>query len=113
MFVNSGVTYTERLRWKAVLGMATNGIRQLGGRLERMLPYDSTWITDLGRLMNCGVVTDAGAAAPRNTEQGYFRLKMGEGPTGLCGIASAASYPVKTSPNKKVPEVGGRSSGGG
>ncbi len=38
--------------------------------------------------------------------QGYFRLKMGEGPTGLCEIASVASYPVKTSPNKPVPLVG-------
>ncbi|KAG2430811.1 hypothetical protein HXX76_009787 [Chlamydomonas incerta] len=39
-------------------------------------------------------------------EQGYFRLKMGEGPKGLCGIASAASYAVKTSAaNKPVPEM--------
>ncbi|EFJ51767.1 hypothetical protein VOLCADRAFT_103269 [Volvox carteri f. nagariensis] len=38
-------------------------------------------------------------------EQGYFRLKMGVGETGLCGIASAASYPTKTSPNKPVPEI--------
>lgn len=38
--------------------------------------------------------------------QGYFRLKMGEGPTGLCEIASVASYPVKTSPNKPIPLVG-------
>ncbi|GFR45554.1 hypothetical protein Agub_g6948 [Astrephomene gubernaculifera] len=38
-------------------------------------------------------------------EEGYFRLKMGEGPMGLCGIASAASYPTKSHPNKPVPEI--------
>ncbi|GIL78743.1 hypothetical protein Vretifemale_8150 [Volvox reticuliferus] len=38
-------------------------------------------------------------------EQGYFRLKMGGGENGLCGIASAASYPIKASPNKAVPEI--------
>ena len=43
-------------------------------------------------------------ALPR--AQGYFRLKMGEGPKGLCGIASAASYAVKTSAvNKPVPTM--------
>ncbi|PNH11922.1 Vignain [Tetrabaena socialis] len=38
-------------------------------------------------------------------EEGFFRLKMGEGPTGLCEIASAASYPTKSIPNKPVPEL--------
>ncbi|KXZ51435.1 hypothetical protein GPECTOR_12g397 [Gonium pectorale] len=38
-------------------------------------------------------------------EEGFFRLKIGEGKMGLCGIASAASYPVKTQPNKPVPEI--------
>ncbi len=42
-------------------------------------------------------------------EKGYFRLKVGGGSDkskmGLCGIASAASFPVKSSPNHPVPEV--------
>jgi cathepsin L len=39
-------------------------------------------------------------------EEGFFRLKMGGEPMGLCGIASAASYPVKQShENKPVPEM--------
>ncbi|MEW5302247.1 MAG: hypothetical protein WDW36_005049 [Sanguina aurantia] len=35
-------------------------------------------------------------------EEGYFRLKYGEG---LCGIETAASFPVKTSANHAVPEM--------
>lgn len=38
-------------------------------------------------------------------EQGYFRLKQGVGKTGLCGIASVASYPIKEHANKPVPEM--------
>lgn len=44
-------------------------------------------------------------------EKGYFRLRMGLGDkegdkAGLCGVASSASYPVKTFPNPTtVPEV--------
>ena len=41
-------------------------------------------------------------------EKGYFRLKVNGvkgDKTGLCGIASAASFPVKTSPNPPVPEM--------
>ena len=41
--------------------------------------------------------------------QGFFRLKRGEGNgKGLCNIATAASFPIKTSPNHPVPEVGRR-----
>jgi C1A family cysteine protease len=36
-------------------------------------------------------------------EDGYFRLKYGVGKGGLCGIATAASYPVKEHDNPKVP----------
>lgn len=38
-------------------------------------------------------------------EKGYFRLKIGGGENkeGLCGIAKAASFPVKTKPNPPVP----------
>jgi len=38
-------------------------------------------------------------------EQGYFRLKAETGKMGLCGIASAASFPVKTTANHPVPEM--------
>ncbi|KAG2491180.1 hypothetical protein HYH03_010391 [Edaphochlamys debaryana] len=39
-------------------------------------------------------------------EQGFFRLKIGgAGQKGLCEIATKASYPVKTKPNKPVPEM--------
>lgn len=38
-------------------------------------------------------------------EKGYFRLKYGVGKGGLCGIATAASYPIKTSLDKPVPAV--------
>lgn len=36
-------------------------------------------------------------------EAGYFKLKMGVGRGGLCGIATTASYPVKSHPNPAVP----------
>jgi hypothetical protein len=36
-------------------------------------------------------------------EQGYFKLKVGVGKGGLCGIASTASYPIKEHPNPRVP----------
>jgi len=46
------------------------------------------------------------AAAPHPTaSQGFFRLKKDTGGGGLCGIATTASYPVKTTPNHDVPEV--------
>lgn len=39
-------------------------------------------------------------------EKGYFRLRAGLGGNGgLCGIATTASYPVKTHQNHPVPEV--------
>ncbi|KAF6262807.1 hypothetical protein COO60DRAFT_573038 [Scenedesmus sp. NREL 46B-D3] len=38
-------------------------------------------------------------------EQGFFRLKYGTSKEGLCGIATTASYPVKTSPNPSVPSM--------
>jgi cathepsin L len=41
-------------------------------------------------------------------EEGYFRLKIGGNANskhGLCGIASAASFPTKTTPNHPVPEM--------
>lgn len=43
-------------------------------------------------------------------EDGYFRLKIGgsgnsKNGHGLCGIASAASFPTKTTPNHPVPEM--------
>jgi C1A family cysteine protease len=43
-------------------------------------------------------------------ENGYFRLKRNVGKEGMCGIAMAPSYPLKTSPNPKpdsIPEVCG------
>lgn len=36
-------------------------------------------------------------------EEGYFKLKVGVGKGGLCGIASTASYPVKEHDNPRVP----------
>jgi len=37
-------------------------------------------------------------------DSGYFKLKANAGVKGgLCGIATAASYPIKTSPNPRVP----------
>ena len=36
-------------------------------------------------------------------EEGYFKLKYGVGKEGLCGIATAASYPIKDHDNPKVP----------
>ncbi|KAF8062801.1 RD21C [Scenedesmus sp. PABB004] len=36
-------------------------------------------------------------------DSGYFKLKAGVGKAGLCGITTAASYPVKSSPNPAVP----------
>lgn len=38
-------------------------------------------------------------------ESGYFRLKIGVGAKGLCGVAEAASFPIKTTANKPVPEI--------
>lgn len=38
-------------------------------------------------------------------EQGYFRLRRGSSKEGLCGIATTASYPIKTSPNPLVPQM--------
>ncbi|KAJ9516590.1 hypothetical protein QJQ45_015235 [Haematococcus lacustris] len=38
-------------------------------------------------------------------EQGFFRLKRDVGETGLCGIATAASYPIKSTPNHPVPQM--------
>mmetsp|Transcript_34130 Transcript_34130/g.75705 ORF Transcript_34130/g.75705 Transcript_34130/m.75705 type:complete len:593 (-) Transcript_34130:675-2453(-) len=39
-------------------------------------------------------------------EKGYFRLRVGGGDKmGLCGIASTASFPIKTTPNHPVPEM--------
>lgn len=43
-------------------------------------------------------------------EKGFFRLKIGgkqgaNSKHGLCGIASAASFPIKTTPNHPVPEI--------
>jgi C1A family cysteine protease len=38
-------------------------------------------------------------------EKGFFRLKRGNTKEGLCGIATAASFPTKTSPNHPVPQV--------
>lgn len=32
-------------------------------------------------------------------EEGFIKMKMGVSKEGICGIAMAASYPVKTSPN--------------
>ena len=43
-------------------------------------------------------------------DAGYFKLKRDVGKEGMCGIAMAASYPLKTSPNPSpdtVPEVCG------
>lgn len=37
--------------------------------------------------------------------EGYFKLKRGVSKTGLCGIASAASFPVKSAPNPEVPQM--------
>jgi hypothetical protein len=37
--------------------------------------------------------------------EGFFKLKRGVGKMGLCGIASAASFPIKKSPNHEVPQV--------
>lgn len=44
-------------------------------------------------------------------ENGYFRLaRNSDNKEGTCGIAMAASYPIKTHPNPRtVPEVCGRS----
>jgi len=36
-------------------------------------------------------------------ESGYFKLKVGVGKGGLCGIASTASYPIKEHDNPRVP----------
>jgi hypothetical protein len=36
-------------------------------------------------------------------DAGYFKLKRGVGKGGLCGIATAASYPVKEHANPKTP----------
>lgn len=36
-------------------------------------------------------------------ESGYFKLKVGVGKGGLCGIATTASYPVKEHDNPRVP----------
>jgi hypothetical protein len=41
--------------------------------------------------------------SPGQGEDGYFRLAMGKGDMGLCGIASVASYPLKSHPNPEVP----------
>ncbi|KAI8476710.1 MAG: hypothetical protein J3K34DRAFT_516293 [Monoraphidium minutum] len=38
-------------------------------------------------------------------EAGFFRLKQGVGKGGLCGIATTASYPLKTHDNPKVPSM--------
>jgi hypothetical protein len=38
-------------------------------------------------------------------EKGFFRLKRGTSKEGLCGIATAASFPTKSSPNHPVPQV--------
>lgn len=38
-------------------------------------------------------------------EQGYFRLKYGMGKSGLCGIATTASYPIKKHDNPPVPAM--------
>ncbi|KAJ9516379.1 hypothetical protein QJQ45_011055 [Haematococcus lacustris] len=38
-------------------------------------------------------------------DSGFFRLKRDVGETGLCGIATAASYPIKSTPNHPVPQV--------
>jgi hypothetical protein len=44
---------------------------------------------------------------PAQGEEGYFKLAMGMGDMGLCGIASAASYPIKEHPNPQVrPHLG-------
>jgi hypothetical protein len=36
-------------------------------------------------------------------EEGYFKLEIGVGKGGLCGIATTASYPVKEHDNPRVP----------
>eukprot|EP00879_Flechtneria_rotunda_P000450 GHRR01000547.1.p1 GENE.GHRR01000547.1~~GHRR01000547.1.p1 ORF type:complete len:477 (+),score=130.72 GHRR01000547.1:160-1590(+) len=38
-------------------------------------------------------------------ESGYFKLKYGVGEEGLCGIATAASYPTKEHDNPRVPSM--------
>uniref|UniRef100_A0A7R9VWA2 Granulins domain-containing protein n=2 Tax=Chlamydomonas euryale TaxID=1486919 RepID=A0A7R9VWA2_9CHLO len=65
-----------------------------------------------------GYATDSGASGAKHYivknswgagwgEKGYFRLAVGGGQQrqegGLCGIATAASYPVKSRPNLEVP----------
>jgi hypothetical protein len=56
-------------------------------------------------MMKTHLLTCLPACLPPQGEQGYFKLAMGKGDMGLCGIASAASYPIKEHPN---PQVGRR-----
>lgn len=44
-------------------------------------------------------------AAANWGEEGYFKLKYGVGKSGMCAIASAASYPIKTHDNPRVPSM--------